>query len=368
MIQNTQFEVLTPSGWRDFDGIAASRKRVVRVQTSVGVTRTSTKHRVIINGREKYAVSLKPGDVLAPGISVVSVRLTDDYDVLYDLVNVGGGNVYKADGYIHHNCEFQGSAGTLISGEKLQKLTWSEPIYRTDDNVMRMYKRPKKDHKYVMTVDVSEGVDRDYSVASVFDVTTKPFRHVAMYRCNSVAPEVFTSIINQLGRQYNDAVAIVETNSIGAAVAKDLWFEFEYENVLKTVTRDTGAKVGYGSGSVLGVRTTKATKRQGCSTLKSLIETDLLITEDYDAIHEFGTFIAHGSSWAAEEGKTDDVVMTFVIFAWFTQQVTFEEYMAGSMNSELRKAREDETMGALAAFLDGPDDFMDGDEDLSLVA
>lgn len=265
-------------------------------------------------------------------------------------------------------CEFQGSAGTLISGEKLQKLTWSEPIYRTDDNVMRMYKRPKKGHKYVMTVDVSEGVDRDYSVASVFDVTTKPFRHVAMYRCNSVAPEVFTSIINQLGRQYNDAVAIVETNSIGAAVAKDLWFEFEYENVLKTVTRDTGAKVGYGSGSVLGVRTTKATKRQGCSTLKSLIETDLLITEDYDAIHEFGTFIAHGSSWAAEEGKTDDVVMTFVIFAWFTQQVTFEEYMAGSMNSELRKAREDETMGALAAFLDGPDDFMDGDEDLSLVA
>ena len=368
MLKNSRFEVLTPSGWQGFDGIAASPKRVVRITTNVGATRTSDKHRVIVNGKEKLSVSLKPGDRLTSKIHVVRVELLDDIDTLYDLVNVAGGNLYIADGFVHHNCEFQGSAGTLISGEKLQKLTWSEPIYKTDDGLVRMCKRPKKGHKYVMTVDVSEGVDRDYSVASVFDVTVKPFRHVAMYRSNSVPPEVFTSIINQLGRQYNDAVAIVETNSIGASVAKDLWFEFEYENVLKTVSRDTGAKVGYGNGSVLGVRTTKATKRQGCSTLKSLIETDTLITEDYDAIHEFGTFIAHGSSWAAEEGKTDDVVMTFVIFAWFTQQVTFEEYMAGSMNSELRKAREDSTMGALAAFLEGPDDFVDGEEDLSLVA
>ena len=261
-------------------------------------------------------------------------------------------------------CEFMGSSGTLISGDKLQKLVFSTPLH--EDNHFSIYAYPVKGRKYIMTVDVSEGVDQDYSAASIFDVTDKPFRHVAIYRNNAIPPEMFTEVVFRLGTKYNNAMAIVETNSIGSQVAKDLWFEYEYENVVRTVSKDTGAKVGYGSGSALGVKTTKSTKRVGCSTLKSLIETDLLITNDYAAINEFGTFVSQGTSWGAEQGKTDDAVMTFVIFSWYTQQLSFEDYMTGNMNAELRKRHDEERFGLCDLFFtDGMDD--DDDEDLTLV-
>ena len=261
-------------------------------------------------------------------------------------------------------CEFQGSSGTLINGDKLQKLVFTTPLVENEN--LFVYAHPVPDRKYIMTVDVSEGVDRDYSVVSIFDVSEKPFRHVLTYRNNSIPPEVLTEVAYRLGKKYNNALAIVETNSVGVSVAKDLWFEYEYENVVKTVSKETGAKIGYGSGSAYGVKTTKATKRVGCSTLKSLIETDLLITTDYNAISEFGTFVMQGSSWGAEEGKTDDVVMSFVLFAWFTQQMDFEDYMTGSVNSELRKAHDEERFGLCDLFFsDGTD--LDDDVDLSLV-
>ena len=256
------------------------------------------------------------------------------------------------------SCDFLGSAGTLISGDKLQKLAFVEPIWQNAAADFKIYENPGPGRKYIMTADPSEGVDKDYSVVSVFDVTEKPFKHVALYKNNKIPPEMFAEVIVKIGKKYNDALAIVETNSIGVNVAKDLWYEFEYENVLRSVERETGARVSFSGQSKLGVRTTKATKRIGCSTLKSLLETDTLITNDYDAISELSTFIAQGSSWGAEEGKYDDVVMSMVLLSWFTQQVDFEDYMAGTINAALRKARTDAEFGPpMILFSDGTEEF-----------
>ena len=55
--------------------------------------------------------------------------------------------------------------------------------------------------------------------------------------------------------------------------------------------------------------------------------------------------------------------MTMVIFAWFTQQMDFEDYMSGNVNDMLRRAR-GEDMEALPDFFlsdgtDGEDDEID---------
>lgn len=349
MLLNNKYEVLTPTGWQDFDGVAYSPKKVVEVKTTTGLTRTSDTHRVIVDGAEVRALALNPGTVLAPGIEVISSLLTDSVDVLYDLVNVAGGNLYIADGFVHHNCEFQGSSGTLISGTKLQQLAFGEPVHQ--DEWLTVYAKPDPERRYVATADISEGVERDFSVCTVFDVTEKPFRIAAVYRSNIVPPSVFTEVLFRLGTQYNKALMIPETNSMGKQVAYDLWYEYDYDAVLRTVNKETGHVINYGHGSELGIRTTKPTKRLGCSSLKSLIETDLLIVQDYQAITELGTFISNGSSWSAANDKCDDVVMTLVIFAWFTQQRYFEEYMTDSINSVFRKAYEDEQYGLCSVFL-----------------
>ena len=57
-------------------------------------------------------------------------------------------------------------------------------------------------------------------------------------------------------------------------------------------------------------------KTIGCSNLKQLVESDKIIIEDFDTINELSTYIVHGSSFQAEEGCNDDLVMCCVLFAW----------------------------------------------------
>ena len=52
-----------------------------------------------------------------------------------------------------------------------------------------------------------------------------------------------------------------------------------------------------GGKSQLGVRTTKAVKKIGCSNLKTMVESDKIILEDFDIISEMSSFVLHGQSY-----------------------------------------------------------------------
>jgi hypothetical protein len=72
---------------------------------------------------------------------------------------------------------------------------------------------------------------------------------------------------------------------------------------------------GFAAGSQvqLGLRTTKAVKRLGCSVLKSLIESNKATIADYDIIQELVSFIAKNNSFEADSGHNDDLVMCMVL-------------------------------------------------------
>ena len=99
-----------------------------------------------------------------------------------------------------------------------------------------------------------------------------------------------------------------------------------------------------GRGNQLGLRMTKGTKKIGTSNLKSLIEGDKLIIQDFDIIAEISTFIAKGKSFEAEPGATDDLVMCLVIFSWLANQRYFKELtnvdVRGQMFTEQQNAIE----------------------------
>lgn len=222
--------------------------------------------------------------------------------------------------------EFLGSSDTLISGAKLQQLTYTEPLRILGENRdFRIYNDPEEGRSYVLTVDVSEGIGKDYSVITVIDATTAPFKQVAMLRSNIIDPLLLANLANKIGLMYNEAVVIVETNSVGKQVVDALWFDYEYENVLISKTQKAENKIGGGRQQEIGVRTTKRTKLLGCTALKSLIESDQLVIQDFDTVSELSSFIKDGSSFKAEKGKTDDIVMSLVMFAWFSSQPYFHE-------------------------------------------
>ena len=128
---------------------------------------------------------------------------------------------------------------------------------------------------------------------------------------------------------YNHAHTLVEVNDIGQQISDALQFEIEYDNLLMTTQRGRAGQVlgatFSGRGSQLGIRMTKQIKKIGCSNIKTLIESDKIIINDFNIIEEMSTFIKKGQSWMAEEGCTDDLMMCLVVFGWLSNQPFFKE-------------------------------------------
>jgi len=191
-----------------------------------------------------------------------------------------------------------------------------------------VYKEPEPNRIYVMTCDVARGVNRDNSAISVIDVTEVPYKLVARFKANDVTVQYFPTIIYELGKKYNEAFAMVEINDVGQQVADILQQDLEYENMISTTFKGrSGVSISSGFGGVHmvnGLRTTLKTKKIGCSNLKTLLESGKLLANDFEVINELSTFISNGNSFAADKGKTDDLVMTLVMFGWMTTQDYFK--------------------------------------------
>ena len=153
---------------------------------------------------------------------------------------------------------------------------------------------------------------------------------------------------------YNQAYLLIEVNDIGDQVAGILQFDLEYENLLMCSMRGRSGQIA-GSGfsgkkSQLGVRTTAAVKKLGCSNLKTLMEDDKLLTCDYDIISELTTFTQKHQSFEAEEGCNDDLAMCLVLFAWLVAQDYFKEMTDNDIRKRLYEERKNEIEQDMAPF------------------
>ena len=239
--------------------------------------------------------------------------------------------------------EFLGSSNTLISGYKLQQLRYIDPI--ADHDKMKIYEHPikedsenKSEHLYCMTVDVSEGKNLDSSAFSVFDISTMPYKQVATYNSSSISPILFPTVIVNAARYYNNAYILVEINN-NPQVADFIHEDLEYENLLKVFTgnkKPQQLSAGFARGIQMGLKMSTQVKQIGCSNLKTLIEGDKLLINDFDTYSELTTFEQHKTSFAAAEGANDDMAMTLVIFSWATTQKYFREIVSHDLRKQVQ--------------------------------
>jgi hypothetical protein len=237
-------------------------------------------------------------------------------------------------------CEFIGSTSTLIHPMKLRELTWTTPS--KDTFGLDFYEAPDPRKLYICVFDVSEGVGGDYSALSIFDVSTMPYKQVAKYRSKEISPLMFPDVIYRFARWYNNAYVLGETNNIGQQVVNSLFMDLEYENIIATFTKNKNIKIGGGfnARSAFGVRTTKSVKKIGCSNLKTIVESNKLLINDFETIEELATFVEEKDTYKAEEGCHDDLAMTLVLFGWLITQPYFKDLT----NSDIRRNLAQETM------------------------
>jgi hypothetical protein len=336
---NTDFEILTPDGWMPFHGIRkVTKDSSVTISAANRTLTCSPNHPLKTPDGWILASELSTGSEIYHQdqlTSISSIETSSETIELFDVLEVKTHEYYTND-FISHNCDFVGSIHTLISPSKLKTLAYIDPIHKNGEG-FKVYEKPEPKHTYVLCVDVSRGQNIDYSAFTIMDITTTPYKLVATFKNNTMSPMVFPNAIHVAAKQYNNAYVLIEINDMGGQVAEIMHSELEYENLLSATLRGRKGQVldgGFGGGvSQFGVRMSEVVKRTGCSILKSLIEGEKILIQDFDVIKELFAFVSKKNSFEAEVGYHDDLVMTLVIFGWLSSQPYFKDLS----NLDIRK-------------------------------
>lgn len=193
-----------------------------------------------------------------------------------------------------------------------------EPIHRmdsfmgdweiTDRGLLSVYEESKMGGEYTIGADVAFGFKNgDYSVAQVLD---NRGNQVAVWR-GHVVPDTFADVLAKLGRLYNDAYVVVESNNVGFAVVNRLFKELEYTNVHKDVNE---ANVSDKETVRLGFNTNQKTKPAIINKLRIAIRDKKVTLPDYQTVSELRTFVADvNDKMGAESGYHDDTVIALAL-------------------------------------------------------
>ena len=213
-----------------------------------------------------------------------------------------------------HECEPVIYDETLVSAIHLMELDGRDPLEKQGQ--VRWYKRPEPGQQYIIALDPSLGTGGDPSAIQVIEIPSltkvAEWKHnqTVIQRQIAIVKEIAEYIFSVTGTE-TDIYYSVENNTLGEAALVSI-AEVGEENIRGTFLSEP-ARAGNVRRFRKGFNTTHKPKLAACAKLKTLIESGRLTLYSKPLIGELKTFVAHGMSFAAKPGETDDLVMSLVL-------------------------------------------------------
>jgi hypothetical protein len=219
-------------------------------------------------------------------------------------------------------CEFIIADETLIAPTTLIDLEGIEPISRMGQ--VRWYDTPKKGNLYVVALDPSIGTGGDPAAIQVFEANTT--KQIGEWKHNKtdIPSQIkllaqITKHIAEITGEPNNIYYSVECNGIGEAAIVSLneYGEGNIQGIFLTEVGKAGRR---------GFNTTNKSKLAACAKFKTLVESKKMCVNSRSLIGEMKSFIAHGGSYAAKIGDTDDLIMSSLLAVRMMQQLSDYHY------------------------------------------
>jgi hypothetical protein len=210
-------------------------------------------------------------------------------------------------------CEFIIFDETLINPIHLIEMAGIEPIERQGQ--VRWYKKPQKGCTYLVGLDPSLGTGGDPSAMQVLELPS--LMQVAEWQHNKTPVQRQVAILKEITShlvECTDSTSVyysVENNTLGEAALVAI-AEIGEENI-PGIFLSEPKRIGGSRSYRKGFNTTNKTKLAVCAKFKALLETKKLTVASKNLISELKTFVARGTSYAAKEGETDDLVMSMML-------------------------------------------------------
>jgi hypothetical protein len=234
------------------------------------------------------------------------------------------------------DCEFIIWDETLINPSFLIEMDGLDPIERQGQ--VRWYKKPETQYTYLVALDPSLGTGGDPAGIQVFELPT--LKQVAEWQHNRTPIQQQVGILTEITKYLaetvnpNNVYYSVENNTLGEAALICI-SEIQEENI-KGIFLSEPKKMGGGRRYRKGFNTTNSSKISACAKLKNLIETRRMMVVSRPLISELKTFVAHGASYAAKPGETDDLVMSLILIVRMAQMLqSFDSQLDYTMKDSL---------------------------------
>ena len=216
-------------------------------------------------------------------------------------------------------CNFNTSGETVIDSDCMEYLLSmvKEPKHRTGfDRNFWIWEEFDPTCNYLIVADVSRGDGADYSAFHVLKIETLEI--IGEYQ-GKLTPDLFANMLNQVGREFGNAMMVVENNNIGYTVLDKL-IEYGYPTLYYSIKstheyiEQHHAEVR--SNSVAGFSTTMKTRPLIVAKLEEFIRNKLIKVYSSRIINEMKTFIWKNGKPQAMKGYNDDLIMALAITCW----------------------------------------------------
>ena len=213
-------------------------------------------------------------------------------------------------------CEFIIADETLINPNTLIALEGIEPVHRQGQ--IRWYSKPTKGNIYLVGLDPSLGTGGDPAAIQIFEANTTT--QIGEWKHNKTDIPSQIKLISQINKYIVECTGepkslyySIENNTIGEAALVSL-NEYGEQNIPGTFISEPGKKRK-------GFNTSNKTKLAACAKFKTLLESKKLTIKSRSLISELKAFVAHGGSYAAKIGDTDDLIMASLLIVRMLQLV-----------------------------------------------
>jgi len=213
-------------------------------------------------------------------------------------------------------CEFIIADETLINPNTLIAMEGIEPVSRIGQ--VRWYDTPKKGNIYCVGLDPSLGTGGDPAAIQIFEANTTTQIGEWKHNKTDIPSQIkLLAQINKYIAEYtnepNNIYYSVECNGIGEAAIVSL-NEYGESNIPGIFISEAGK-------GRRGFNTTNKSKLASCAKFKTLVESKKMTVNSRSLISELKAFVAHGGSYAAKIGDTDDLIMASLLVTRMLQQL-----------------------------------------------
>ena len=234
-------------------------------------------------------------------------------------------------------CNFNMSGETVFHPEDIERIlnACAEPKYRTGfDRNIWIWEPYQEGATYLISADVARGDGKDFSTFHIFKIETMEV--VAEYQ-GKITPDMFSRVLMDIGKEYQNPMLVVENNSIGWAVLDKLQ-EAAYPNLYYSY-KSTHEYVDpivaeTQSNAILGFSMTSKTRPLVIAKLEEFVRNKLVTVYSRRLYNEMQTFIWHNGKPQAMKKYNDDLIMAFAIGCWVKDTV----YTANKRELQYKKA------------------------------